>query len=145
VYEDEVDIHLNPKIGPDWMNRGKQKQVLTPGQNQKRYLAGALCARTGLLLWCEGQRKNSLLFIGLLQRLVEQNPPATVIHVILDNFKIHDSKAVQAAVAALEGKVVLHFLPPYCPEDRLPRAFDGHVPVLHAVTAHHGPYSSTLA
>ena len=23
--EDEVDIHLNPNIGPDWMNRGEQK------------------------------------------------------------------------------------------------------------------------
>ena len=39
VYEDEVDIHLNPKIGLDWMLQGQQKEVLTPGQNQKRYLA----------------------------------------------------------------------------------------------------------
>lgn len=116
-YEDEVDIHLNPKIGPDWMNRGKQKYVVTPGQNQKRYLAGALDARTGLLLWCESEHKNSLLFIDLLHRLVQTNPQAKVIHLILDNFKIHSSKAVQAAVAALEGKVQLHFLPPYCPDD----------------------------
>src|SRR6185312_6454403 len=27
VYEDEVDIHLNPKIGWDWMLRGQQKEV----------------------------------------------------------------------------------------------------------------------
>ena len=40
VYEDEVDIHLNPKIGLDWMVRGQQKKVPTPGKNQKRYLAG---------------------------------------------------------------------------------------------------------
>lgn len=116
-YEDEVDIHLNPKIGPDWMNRGKQKYVVTPGQNQKRYLAGALDARTGLLLWCQSERKSSLLFIDLLHRLVQSNPQARVIHLILDNFKIHSSKAVQAAVAALAGKVTLHFLPPYCPDD----------------------------
>ena len=25
-YEDEVDIHLNPKLGADWMLRGKQKK-----------------------------------------------------------------------------------------------------------------------
>lgn len=30
VYVDEVDIHLNPKIGWDWMVRGQQKQVFTP-------------------------------------------------------------------------------------------------------------------
>ena len=41
MFVDEVDIHLNPKIGPDWMLRGQQKTVPTPGQNQKRYLAGA--------------------------------------------------------------------------------------------------------
>lgn len=40
-YEDEVDIHLNPKIGPDYMLPGQQKTVLTPGQNVKHYLAGA--------------------------------------------------------------------------------------------------------
>src|ERR1700751_1351495 len=51
VYEDEVDIHLNPKIGLDWMVRGQQKQVVTPGQNAKRYLAGGLDVRTGLLTW----------------------------------------------------------------------------------------------
>ena len=39
-YEDEVDIHLNPKIGADWQLRGQQKRVVTPGQNGKYYLAG---------------------------------------------------------------------------------------------------------
>jgi transposase len=57
---DEVDIHLNPKIGLDWMLQGQQKQAVTPGQNQKRYLAGALDARTGQLTWVEGPRKTSL-------------------------------------------------------------------------------------
>ena len=46
VYQDEMDVHLNPKIGWDWMNRGQQKEVVTPGQNEKRYLAGALNAKT---------------------------------------------------------------------------------------------------
>jgi len=62
VYEDEVDVHLNPKIGLDWMVKGQQKEVLTPGQNEKRYLAGALNAKTGELIWVEGDSKNSLLF-----------------------------------------------------------------------------------
>ena len=49
VYLDEVDIHLNPKIGLDWMLPGQQKSARTPGQNRKRYLAGALDARSGRL------------------------------------------------------------------------------------------------
>ena len=46
VYEDEVDIPLNPKIGLDWMVTGQQKEVVTPGKNQKSYLAGAQDVRT---------------------------------------------------------------------------------------------------
>ena len=85
VYEDEVDIHLNPKIGWDWMVSGQQKEVLTPGKNEKRYLAGAQNARTGELLWVEGDKKNSLLFIRLLWELTQHYPDAKQIHVILDN------------------------------------------------------------
>lgn len=117
VYEDEVDIHLNPKIGLDWMGYGQQKDVLTPGQNVKRYLAGALDTRTGQVLWVEGHRKTSALFIALLHRLSEAYPDAPVIHVILDNYRIHDSKIVQAALRGFAGRIALHFLPPYCPND----------------------------
>jgi transposase len=117
LYVDEVDIHLNPKIGPDWMLCGTQKTVLTPGKNQKRYLAGALNARTGRLTWVEADRKNSQLFILQLWQLVGRDyPEAKRIHVILDNFRIHSSLQTQAALARLEGRVVLHFLPPYCPD-----------------------------
>jgi transposase len=124
VYLDEVDVHLNPKIGLDWMNRGKQKTVQTPGNNVKRYLCGALDARTGIITWVKGERKNSLLFIAMIQKLVETNPQAKVIHVVLDNFKIHDSNASRAAVAALAGKVMLHWLPPYCPDhNKIERAW----------------------
>ena len=117
VYEDEVDIHLNPKIGLDWMGRGQQKEVLTPGQNVKRYLAGALNPRTGELFWVEGERKTSALFIALLDRLRQTYADAPVIHVILDNYRIHSSKIVQAALLNFGSRVRLHFLPPYCPND----------------------------
>ncbi len=49
LYSDEVDIHLNPKIGRDWMLRGQQRRIATPGKNKKFYLAGALDVRTGRL------------------------------------------------------------------------------------------------
>jgi transposase len=118
VYADEVDLHLNPKIGLDWMRRGQQKEVLTPGQNEKRYLAGALDARTGRLTWVEGPRKTSLLFLDLLDRLVTRTyRTARRIHVILDNYGIHDSLQVRLALATEQGRrLKFHFLPPSCPD-----------------------------
>lgn len=115
-YADEVDIHLNPKIGLDWMVQGQQKEAMTPGINQKRYLAGAL-EHNKRLLWVAGERKNSGLFIDLLDALATAYPKAKKIHLILDNYCIHASKIVKAALNRHEGRIELHFLPPYCPND----------------------------
>ena len=136
VYEDEVDIHLNPKIGLDWMVKGQQKTVLTPGQNKKRYLAGALDATTGELIWVEGDSKNSMLFIQLLWKLHERYADAKKIHVILDNYSIHNTEEVAKSLATDAGqRFQLHFLPPYCPDhNKIERAWQD----LHAnVTRNH--------
>jgi len=114
-YEDEVDIHLNPRIGRDWMLRGQQKLVMTPGQNQKRYLAGALSRDGRTLVVVDSDRKNSDLFLRLLDALAARHPGRQIIHVVLDNYKIHSAQRV---VRYLENasRLVLHFLPPYSPD-----------------------------
>jgi transposase len=116
VYEDEVDIHLNPKIGWDWMGYGQQKEVRTPGQNHKCYLAGALDVRTKELHWVEGDHKDSWLFVQLLGKLYQHYAQARVIYVILDNYGIHDSKLVAWALLEARGRIKLVALPPYCPQ-----------------------------
>lgn len=45
VWEDEVDVDLNPRIGLDYMLPGTQRHIRTPGRNVKHYLAGALDAQ----------------------------------------------------------------------------------------------------
>jgi transposase len=92
VFADEVDIHLNPKIGPDWMLPGIQKKASTPGVNEKRYLAGALNAFTGQLTWVEADSKDSLLFRDLLFQLGWDYPGVARIHVIVDRYSIHKSQ-----------------------------------------------------
>jgi transposase len=143
-YEDEVDIHLNPKVGCDWMVRGQQKEVPTPGKNEKRYLAGALDVRTGVVIWVEGERKTSYLFLDLLERLRQEYAQVRCLHLILDNYRIHQSNIVFAALSGyLAGKVKLHFLPPYCPDhNRIERVWQD----LHAnVTRNHRqPNMTTL-
>jgi transposase len=118
-YEAEGDIHLNPRIGRDWMLPRQQKLVVTPGQNTKRYVAGALAVTGRELVVVDGVRKNSDLFIALLERLRAAHPRAPRIHLVLDNYVIHRSARVQRYVEGLEGRVVLHFLPPYCPDENL--------------------------
>ena len=135
-YEDEVDIHLNPKIGPDWMVRGQQKEVATPGKNEKRYLAGAQSVGGKEMVWVEGERKNSVLFIRLLWELVQRHADAKVVHVILDNYSIHHTQQVKTSLKTPHGqRIKLQFLPPYCPDyNRIERTWQD----LHAnVTRNH--------
>jgi transposase len=136
VWEDELDLDLNPRIGPDWTLPGTQRVVVTPGQNVKRYLAASLDACTNRLIWAEGKRKDSGLFIAMLGRLLRRYREKRVIHVILDNYTIHTSRRTQAWLAERGGRIRLHFLPPYCPDDnRIERAV---IRELHAnVTRNH--------
>ncbi len=73
--------------------------------------------RTGQLTWVEGRSKASSLslFIHLLWRRAGEYRGVPRLHLILDNAAIHRSKKVQQALAQLGGRIVLHFLPPYCP------------------------------
>jgi putative transposase len=117
VFADELDIHLLPKVGCAWMPKGTQLEVMTPGQNQKHYLAGALELSTGTLHHGLGPRKTNALFRDLLN-VLEQRYPAdryTQLYVVVDNYKIHQAKAVEQWLAT-HPRVTLLFLPTYCPQ-----------------------------
>jgi len=118
-FEDEVDIHLNPRPGPDWMLRARQKWVRTPGKNEKRYVAGALNARTGRVVWVDGERKKSQLFIDLAHAVMRRYRGVRRVHLILDNYSIHSSKVTRSALQRYEDRLVLHFLPPFCPDENM--------------------------
>lgn len=113
-YADEADIDLNPRIGPAWMARGRQSMIPTPGQNKKHYLAGALNARTGKVVWAERERKDSLLFIHLLYRLKRIYRRARRIVLIVDNSIIHKSFVTRRWLAN-NPKFELLFQPVYHP------------------------------
>jgi transposase len=135
LYSDEVDIHLNPKLGRDWMLRGQQRRVVTPGKNEKFYLAGALDVRTGRLHTTGAAKKNAALFCQLLWLLASRYRRARLLHLVVDNYGIHSARLTKSTLAALGGRIVLHFLPPYCPDaNRIERVWQD----LHAnVTRNH--------
>jgi len=54
VFQDEVDLNTNPKIGSMGMVKGHQAKVETPGNNEKRYLSGSIPWRTGPVFLTEG-------------------------------------------------------------------------------------------
>jgi putative transposase len=120
VFQDEVDINTNPKIGSMWMRRGQQAQVVTPGTNTKRYFAGSLNWRTGKVILTEpGTRRNADLFLAHLDKLRHRYRRYRRIHVICDNAIFHQPercRKVRGYLAKWGHRIVLHFLPTYAPE-----------------------------
>jgi transposase len=124
-FADELDISLLSKIGSQWMPKGEQVEVMTPGTNEKRHLAGALDITTGTIAHCGWYRKTTGLFLDLLKTLDRTYPVRTFFHlwVVVDNAKIHHAKEVQKWLAAHLRFEVL-YLSTYCPQaNPIERAF----------------------
>jgi transposase len=96
VLADALAIHLLPKVGAAWMPKGSQAAVMTPGQNEKHSLAGALTLATGKILHCLGPRKNNAFFRDLRTLLEHPYSERGVkrIYVVVDHYRMHKAKAV---------------------------------------------------
>jgi putative transposase len=117
VFMDEADLQLNPDIGLMWMRRGQQAEVVTPGQNDKKYLAGSLHWRTGTLLApVTGRSRNAALVAEHLEELCRRLRRYRVIHVLWDNAKIHDCALIKKVLARHADRLRVHFLPKYAPQ-----------------------------
>jgi putative transposase len=119
VFQDEVDINTDPKIGSMWMAKGEQATVETPGNNEKRYLSGSIHWRTGQVFITEGkpkQGRDTALFLTHLDDLRSRLRRYRKIHVICDNASCHGSEAVAIYLYEHRARIDLHFLPAYSPD-----------------------------
>lgn len=91
-----------------------KKRVVTPRQNEKYYLAGALHCGTGKVSYVGGNSKSSAVFISLLKRLKATYRRAKTITLILDNYIIHKSRETQRWLKE-NPKFRLIFQPVYSP------------------------------
>ncbi len=113
-YVDELDINLNPRIGACWSRKGRQPTVQTQGQNEKRYLADALHARTGKVVWVKWPKRNSEIFVRLMAELRKRYRRARKITLILDNYVIH-KRAMTKCFLSRHPEFGLLFQPVYYP------------------------------
>jgi putative transposase len=116
-FADELDLSLLPKVGSQWMPKGEQVAVLTPGTNEKRSLAGALDITRGTTQHCVWYRKTTGLSLELLLTRDRTHPARefTHLYVVVDNSKIHKATEVDKWLAA-HPRFALLFFPTYCPK-----------------------------
>jgi DDE superfamily endonuclease len=121
LYEDEVDLNLLPGVIRCWTKCGKQRKILTPGQNQKRYGFGAVNFITGQMTYRVGERKNSDGFCALVEQIVADYCPGETyqgpkIGLVVDNYIIHRSKKTLACLEKYTDRLEIIPLPTYAPK-----------------------------
>lgn len=117
-YEDEVDLALLPGVMRCWSQVGHPRKIDTPRQNKKQYGAGLIHWVSGKLHWAISDHKDNILFRSVLSQLIEPEgkPPVRKTYVVVDNYRIHFAKPVQAFLAELQDEIELVCLPTYSPK-----------------------------
>lgn len=91
-----------------------EKRVVTPGENEKYCLAGALYSSTGNVSYVGGNSKSSALFVILLKHLKATYQRAKTVTLIVDNYIIHKSRGSQRWLKA-NPKFRVIYPPVYTP------------------------------
>ena len=96
------------------MKRGQRKQIPAPGSPQYLHVFGAYHWHSGRVTYTTAQHKNSDTFIAFLEHLLDAYPREKVI-LVMDNASYHWSKTTQAALSLFEDRLLVIWLPKYCP------------------------------
>jgi transposase len=116
LFQDETELHLNPKVGFAWMRRGQQGLLPTPGTNQKAVLSGGVNWRSGKLVLVTGARRATDLFLAFLEQVRTRLRRYRKIHVIADQDRSHTSRAINEYLERWKHRLEVHLLPAWSPD-----------------------------
>lgn len=111
---DEAGFSSEPNLGRTYGLKGQTPVVPTTGQRQKINAISAINARGEF--WCQDYtgRLNAGLFVEFLQDFMKGR--TSKVYLVVDGHPSHKAKVVKDYVRSTEGRLELHFLPPYAPD-----------------------------
>jgi hypothetical protein len=113
-FVDESHFTNEPYVQRGWFRQGQQVKIPGPSKRQSTTLFGALHLKTPKFYWKQAPRGTSKRFLEFLHQL-HQRFPNVLLLLILDNAKIHTSRAVKRFVKQHDW-VALEHLEPSSPE-----------------------------
>lgn len=121
LLEDEVDLNLLPGVMGCWTKRGQQRNIPTPGQNEKRYGFGAVNFMSGRVTHQITEHKDSDGFIALVEDIIQTYCPGErwqgcKVALVVDNYIIHRSKKSIAVLEKYADRLTVVALPTYSPK-----------------------------
>jgi len=98
------------------MRRGAQTRLpAAKGPQGFHHIMGGLDWATGQVSYTFSSVKNSQTFIEFLEHLMTQSYPVGAVVLVMDNAPYHRSAEVRAVLSLYEHRLLVFWLPAYCP------------------------------
>ena len=110
-------VHPTHQVRPArcWTRKGVAVAVEQTTGRERLNIHGAINLETGQTQILAVEKVDALSFIKLLGEIEATHTAMRLIHVFVDNASYHKAGVVKEWLAKTGRKVVLRFLPPYCP------------------------------
>lgn len=111
---DEAGFSSEPALGRTYGLKGQTPVVATTGQRQKVNAISAVNARGAF--WCQVYtgKLTAALFVSFLQAFLRGR--SETVYLVVDGHPSHKANLVKEYVQSTQGRLELHFLPPYAPD-----------------------------
>ena len=111
---DEAGFQSDPPLGRTYGLKGQTPVVRTSGRRQSLNVISAVNARGEFWAVSYPGKLNAEAFVAFLQNFVDSQRGK--VFLVVDGHPAHKAKIVKAYLKRLQGRLELHFLPPYAPD-----------------------------
>ena len=122
-----------------WAPKGETLAIEQTSGRQRINIHGAIDLETGQTRMIEAETIDAASTIKLLASIEALYPMLALIHVFLDNARYHHAKLVREWLAQPGRRIVLHFIPPYCPHLNPIERLSG---LMHKYVTHNKSYAT---
>lgn len=114
MFADEAGMRSDHHAGTTWAPMGRTPIVRSTGQRVSVQMLSAISTLGELHFMLHEGSVNAEVFTGFLRLLMQGRDKPVLL--VVDGCSIHKAKVVNDFVASTDGKLELHFLPPYSPQ-----------------------------
>lgn len=111
---DESGFRADAVQGKTWGAKGETPVVHRPGQRQGISAASAVNSKGAFWFATYPGALNGEGFVDLLKKMMHRRRKP--VHLVVDGLPAHKKAVVKEYVAAMQGRLTLHFLPGYAPD-----------------------------
>lgn len=111
---DEAGFQSDPVLGRTYGLKGKTPEVKTSGQRQSINVISAINSRGAFWSATYTGKLDAELFVAFLGDFMKSQ--SRKVFLVVDGHPAHKAGLVKEFIDAMQGRLELHFLPPYAPD-----------------------------